>query len=52
MDVVHSVYVPYLPKLCGNLFMTFYTVLVDTPDLSTVREFLLTQGSYNMKPLI
>ena len=34
-------YAPYLPKLCGNLFLTFYTV--DTPDLSTVREFLLKQ---------
>ena len=34
-------YAPYLPKLSGNLFMTFYTV--DSSDLSTVREFLLKQ---------
>ena len=35
-------YAPYLPKLFGNLFMTF-SILVLSPDLSSVREFLLKQ---------
>ena len=37
-------YAPYLAKLCGNLFMTDLFILVLSPDLSTVREFLLKQA--------
>ena len=43
MDVVQSVYVCTLPfKLCGNSFHDFF-ILILSPDLSTVREFLLKQ---------
>ena len=43
MDVVQSVYVCTLPsKIVWKSFMTF-SIIVLSPDLSTVREFLLKQ---------
>ena len=43
MDVVQSVYVCTLPSKIVRKFFHDFFILVLSPDLSTVREFLLKQ---------